>query len=111
MPSHVIGKLMSEIKVSRKICFLLENGDVAFPCTMKNTISKLETFRVSRYGGNILNDPDPKKREEEASEEEMVKYVLELGYSTRVLKANGDKNIYSPKSNKVLQVYVPSQKI
>ncbi|MCG7867001.1 MAG: hypothetical protein JAY74_11610 [Candidatus Thiodiazotropha taylori] len=98
---------MNETKISRKLCFLLKDGEVVFPCTMKNTKSNTHTFRVSRHGGNILNDADPKKREDEATEEEMVKYVLELGYCTRVLKSNGDKNIYSPNSSNVVCVYVP----
>ncbi len=93
---------MASTKISRSLCFLLEDGEVVFPCTMKNQSTGKHTYRVSKHGGNTLNDPDPKKREEEATEAEMVKYVLQLGYSTRVLKANGEKNIYSPKSKKIV---------
>jgi len=66
---------MSEETVSRKLCFLLEDGTVVFPCTMKNRETGKHTFRVSRFGGNVLNHADPKKREEEATEEEMYRYV------------------------------------
>jgi hypothetical protein len=98
---------MSEEKVSRKLCFLLESGEVVFPCTMKSRESGKNTFRVSRFGGNVLNHADPKKREEEATEDEMFGYIIHMGYCTRVLLSNGEKSIYSPSSAKVLQVYVP----
>lgn len=98
---------MSGARTSKKLCFLLDDGDVVFPCTMQNRITGEHTFRVSRFGGNQLNHADPKEREEEAAEEEMLKYVLELGYSVRVQRANGEKNIFSPRSTKVQVVYVP----
>jgi len=40
---------------------------VVFPCTMKNCETDKHTFRVSRFGGNVLNHADLKKREEEAT--------------------------------------------
>ena len=98
---------MSEGRVSRRLCFLLEDGTVVFPCTMKSRDTGEDTFRVSRFGGNVLNHADPKKREEEVTEDEMSRHVLHLGYCTRVLLSNGEKSIYSPSSTKVLQVYVP----
>lgn len=95
---------------SRAFCFLLESGEVAFPCTMKNRSTGKSTFRVSRFGGNQLNHADEKKREEEVNEEEMVRLVLEQGCCVRVQKENGEKNIFSPSSTRVIQVYVPLQK-
>lgn len=100
---------MSEATTSRKVCFLLDDGTVVFPCAMQNRATGRSTFRVSRYGGNQLNHADPKEREEEVTEDEMLKFVLDLGYSVRVQRANGEKNIFSPNSPKVEQVYVPAK--
>jgi len=101
---------MSEKIISRKLCFLLVDEEVIFPCTMKNSITKQQTFRVSRFGGNELNHADPKKREEEATEDEMVKFVMEMGYSTRFLRANRQSNLYSLTSPTLKHAFVVHKK-
>lgn len=65
---------------SRRFSFVLKNGKEVFPVRMKNRQSGLVAFRVSKggRGGNTKENGL-----EVQDENEMVHYVLELGYSVR----------------------------
>lgn len=89
---------------SRRFSFVLKNGKELFPVRMKNRQTGLIAFRVSKggTGGNTKENGL-----EVWDENEMVRYVLELGFSVRA--STLDKKIsglYRPEGRTVAQVRV-----
>lgn len=89
---------------SRRFSFVLKTGEELFPVRMKNRQTGQVSFRVSK-GGTGGNTKESGIEVED--ENEMVRYVLELGYGVRAATLDNKKyGLYKPDGRSVAQVRV-----
>ncbi len=79
---------ISQNRISRKFCFVLNNGTKVFPAQMERRDTGNIAFRVSPggTGGNTL------EATLEVDEETMVHKVLKEGWAVRCKSVNGKTN-------------------
>lgn len=99
----VVPEHLSDL-FSRRFSFVLKTGEELFPVRMKNRQTGLVAFRVSK-GGTGGNTKESGIEVED--ENEMVRYVLELGYGVRASTLDKKKSgLYKPDGRSVAQVCV-----
>jgi hypothetical protein len=91
---------------SRKIVFLLNSGEWAFPVKVESSKTKNSSFRSAPQGGNVLGT-DWDENEVEVSEADMIEDVLNKGRRTRsISSSNPTPNLRGENSKDVVSVYV-----
>ncbi|MCA8947611.1 MAG: hypothetical protein KDB29_15350 [Planctomycetes bacterium] len=89
---------------SRRLSFVLKNGEEVFPVRVKNRQTGLIAFRVSK-GGTRGNTKENGLEVED--EMEMVRYVLEMGYSVRASTLDKKTpSLYKPDGRSVAEIRI-----
>ncbi len=93
---------------SRHLSFVLNNGTELFPVRVKNRQTGKVAFRVSEGGTNGNTKANGLEVEDEM---EMVRYVLDLGYSVRASSLDSNTNgLYKARGRAVAEVRIATEK-